>query len=169
MLSDLESNDVHKRHVAMAHILRHADVRHDEIKAVADKYIAQKCKGGTIRDALQLLGKLHAYEYIPYLVSLLHFRVFEDETSRPPSIETTFPAAGALIYIGLRAIKPVLGRLRTESHLEALLAGAGVLRAILGRNGAIKRINSEMQTAAPEELKSLSQVHDLLKHHFMLQ
>jgi hypothetical protein len=166
---DLESDDPHKRRAAVESIIKHRNVPHDKIKAIADEYIAKKSKGGTVRDALRLLGKLQAREQIPYLVSLLPYRVYEDDADRPPSIETTFPAAGALIDIGLPAIKPVLERLRHETDEEALLAGAGVLRGILGRKGALKRVDEEMKNASPEEVKSLTQVSDLIKNHFMLQ
>ena len=170
MVVDLESDDPHKRRAAAGSIIKHRNVSHDEIKAIADKYIAEQRKGGTVRDSLRLLGKLQAREQIPYLlVSLLPYRVFEDDADRPPAIETTFPAAGALIDIGLPAIKPVLQRLRQENDPDALLAGAGVLRGILGRAGALKRVDEEMKNASPEEVKSLTQVSDLIKNHFMLQ
>ena len=169
MLADLESDNVNTRHAAMKSIIATRHVSHDDIKAIAEKYIAQNRKGGTARDALRLLGKLQARDQIPYLVSRLNYRVFEGDRSRPPAIETTFPAAGALIDIGLPAIKPVLERLRHETDEEALLAGAGVLRGILGRAGALKRVDEEMKNASPAEVKSLTQVSDLIKNHFMLQ
>ncbi len=169
MLADLESDDVHKRHAAMELILQKRDVSHNDIKAIAEKYIAQNRKGGTVRDALRLLGKLQAREQIPYLISRLNYRVFEGDKSRPPAIETTFPAAGALIDLGLPAIKPVLERLRHESDQDALLAGAGVLRGVLGSRGALKRVDAEMKNANAKEMKPLAQVRDLLKSHYMLQ
>jgi hypothetical protein len=169
MLSQLESDNVHARHASMNHIIRNRDVSHEDIKAIAEKYIKQKRKGGTVRDALHLLGKLQAREQIPYLVSRLEYRVFEDDRSRPPAIETTFPAAGALIDIGLPAIKPVLERLRHENNPDALLAGAGVLRGVLGKSGALKRVETEMKGASGSELEALKSVHELLDTHFMLQ
>jgi hypothetical protein len=167
MLADLESDDIDKRRAAMDHILRHRDVSHDEIKAFAEKYIGQERKGGTVRDALHLLGKLHAVRHIPYLVSRLGYRVFE--MTSPPSIENTYPAAGALIYIGLPSIKPVIGRLRSEKDEDTLIAGAGVLRFVLGRKGALKRIADEIKTAAASEQAPLTRVKELLTDYFMLQ
>jgi hypothetical protein len=169
MLSDLESDDPGKRRAAIEHILRHRDIAHDDIKSIAEKYIAQNRKGGTVRDALHLLGKLHARELIPYLVSRLNYAVSEQEVTAPPGIHTVYPAAGALIYIGLPSIKPVLARLRTGGDSDALIAGAGVLRFILGKNGALKRIAEEMSTATAEERTELGQVKEYLTNYFMLQ
>lgn len=169
VLADLESDDVVTRRAAMARIIKSRDVSHDDIKAIAEKYIAQHTKGGTVRDALHLLGKLQAREQIPYLVSRLHVRVFEEDKSRPPSIETTYPAAGALIDIGLPSLKPVIARIRHETAEDALLAGAGVLRGVLGRAGALKRVETEMKSAGGDELKALQKAHELLKSYFMLQ
>jgi hypothetical protein len=169
MLADLESDDVATRHRAMEQLLKErGEVDHSAIRAIADKYIAAGRKKGTVRDALRLLGKLQAREYIPYLVSLLPFRVYEDDLSRPPEIATTFPAAGALIDLGLPSIRPVLERLRHEIDPDALLAGAGVLRKVLGREGAFKRIRAEIKTARRDEIHSLTKVGELLKNHFML-
>jgi hypothetical protein len=169
MLADLESDDVAIRHRAIEQVLAvKGVVDHRAIKAIADKYIAEGRKKGTVRDALRLLGKLQAREYIPYLVSLLPLRVHEDDSSRPPEIATTFPAAGALIDLGLPSIRPVLERLQHESDPDALLAGAGVLRKVLGRDGALKFIRAEMKTAPRDETPSLTKVQELLKTHYML-
>jgi hypothetical protein len=169
MLADLESDDPVKRRAAMEHILRHRDVAHQDIKAIAGKYIAEDRKGGTVRDALHLLGKLHATEQIPYLVSLLNYVVSEFELTAPPTIQGVYPAAGALIYIGLPSIKPVLVRLRSEVDDNGFAAGAGVLRFVLGRSGALKRIAEEIRGASPEERLALTRVQELLTNYFMLQ
>jgi hypothetical protein len=153
----------------MERVLRDRDVSHEDVKAIAEKYIAEGRKGGTVRDALHLLGKLQARDQIPYLVSRLGYRVFEMDQARPPAIETTFPAAGALIDIGLPAVRPVLERLRGETSEDVLLAGAGVLRGILGKKGAIARVEAEKKTATGDAARSLDQVRELLETHYMLQ
>jgi hypothetical protein len=169
MLADLESDYVATRRRAIEELLKNRRaVDHSAIKAIADKYIAENRKRGTVRDALRLLGKLQAREYIPYLVSLLPFRVYEDDSSRPPEIATRFPAAGALIDIGLPSIRPVIDRLRRESDSDALLAGTGVLRKVLGREGAFKCVRAEMKTAGPDEIQSLTKAEELLKSHYLL-
>jgi hypothetical protein len=169
MLADLESDYVATRHRAMEELLKNRRaVDRNAIKAIADKYIAANRKRGTVRDALRLLGKLQAREYIPYLVSLLPFRVYDDDSSAPPDLATTFPAAGALIDIGLPSIRPVLDRLRHERDRDALIAGAGVLRFVLGREGALKCVQAEMKTASTDEIQCLTQVNELLKSHYLL-
>jgi hypothetical protein len=164
----LESDDAAIRRNTVEKVLRNRDMSHDDIKAIAEKYIARGKKGGTVRDCLRLLGKLQARDQIPYLVSRLEYRVFEMERLSPPTIATTFPAAGALIDIGLPAVRPVLGRLRGETAVGALLAGAGVLRGVLGKKGAIARIEAEKKIAIGAEVESLDRVLDLLTKHFML-
>lgn len=166
---DLESDDPETRRVAMERVLRDRDVSHEEIRAIAEKYIAEGRKGGTVRDALHLLGKLQARDQIPYLVSRLDYSVFEMDSARLPAIETTFPAAGALIYIGLPAIRPVLERLRGETSEGALLAGAGVLRGVLGKKGAIARVEAEKQAAGADAAASLDRVRELLETHYLLR
>jgi hypothetical protein len=167
-LEALASDDAGTRRLATENILRHRDVPYEDIQAIAEKYIVQGRKGGTVHDCLRLLGKLQARDQSPYLVSRLEYRFFELTRLRPAPIETTFPAAGALIDIGLPAVRPVLGRLRGETSEEALLAGAGVLRGVLGKKGAIARIVAEKQTAIGTEVESLDQVLDLFTTHFML-
>lgn len=170
---DLESDSVETRHAAAAKVLRDRDVSHEEIKAIAEKYIAEGRKGGTVRDAMHLLGRLQARDQIPYLVSRLDYRVSEMEQSRPPSIETMYPAAGALIDIGLPSIRPVLERLRGETHGEAsedaLVAGAGVLARVLGKKGAIDRVTAERKSAVGDEARALDRVHELLETHYLLR
>jgi hypothetical protein len=167
-LEALESDDAATRRLAAENIHRNRDVAYEDIQAIAEKYIIQGRKGGTIHDCLRLLGKLQARDQCPYLVSRLEYRFFELTRLRPPAIETTFPAASALTDIGLPAVRPVLGRLRGETSEEVLLAGAGVLRGILGKKGAVARIVAEKQTATGAELESLDQVLDLFTTHFML-
>jgi hypothetical protein len=166
---DLESDDPETRRVAMERVLRDRDVSHEDIKAIAEQYIAEGRKGGTVRDALHLLGKLQARDQIPYLVSRLDLSVFEMDSAALPSIEITFPAAGALIYIGLPAIRPVLERLRGETSEGALLAGAGVLRGVLGKKGAIARVEAEKKTSTGDAVTALDRVRELLETHYMLQ
>jgi hypothetical protein len=164
----LESDDEETRRVAAGDILRNRNVSHDDIKAIAEKYIIQGRKAGTVRDCLSLLGKLQARDQIPYLVSRLQYRDFETDRTRLPVIKTMFPAAGALIDIGLPAVRPVLDRLRGETSDDVLIAGAGVLSAILGKKGAIARIKAEKQTATGAEVQSLERALDLFKTHYML-
>lgn len=169
MLLDLESDQPEKRRSAVEHILKHRDASHSDIRAVAEKYIAQGRKGGTVRDALLLLGRLRAVDQIPYLVSRLNYVTPTLDVTAPPSIHALYPAAGALIYIGLQSIKPVITRLRAEADENALIAGAGVLRFVLGKKGAIGRIADELKTASPAERQSLEKVQQLLADYFMLQ
>lgn len=166
---DLESDDQETRRVAMENVIRRRDVSHEDIKAIAERYIAEGRKGGTVRDALHLLGKLQARDQIPYLVSRLDYKVFEMDRGRPPSIENMFPAAGALIDIGLPAIRPVLDRLRGETSEDALLAGAGVLQGVLGKKDAIARVEAEKKTATGDAVTALDRVRELLQTHYMLQ
>lgn len=167
-LESLESDDADTRRTAARNILRNRNVSHDDIKAIAEKYITQGRGGGTVRDCLRLLGKLQARDQIPYLVSRLEYRDFETVCTRLPTIESMFPAAGALIDIGLPAVRPVLDRLRGETSDDALLAGAGVLSGILGKKGAIARIKAEKQTATGAEVQSLDRALDLFNTHYML-
>ncbi|MFZ0718910.1 hypothetical protein [Mycobacterium sp.] len=167
-LEALASDDAGTRRLAAENIHRNRDVPYEDIQAIAEKYIIQGRKGGTVHDCLRLLGKLQARDQCPYLVSRLEYRFFELARLRPPPIETTFPAVGALIDIGLPAVRPVLDRLRGETLDEALLAGAGVLSGILGKKGAVGRVEAEKKTATRAEAESLDRVRDLLTTHYML-
>ncbi len=170
VLQDLESNEPDVRTAAAEHILRYRDVDHAAIKDVAERHM-QSGVGAVSRDALRLLGKLGAREEVPYLVSRLDYAisgVLSD--NRLPSIATTFPAAGALIDIGLPSIKPVLSRLAGEKSQDALLAGAGVLRHVLGRAAAIKRFRAELDAAStPEAKDAFRRILGLFDREFLLQ
>ncbi len=172
LLLDLESADDGVRHAAVEHILHSRNVEHRYIQALAERHV-QGGKGYVARDALGLLGRLQARDQIPYLVSRIDYvvPVVGISMEQLPSIERTFPAAGALIDLGLPAIKPVLERLsQVDDDDEVLIAGAGVLSGVLGRAAAIKRLRRERDLARDTKARdAFDRALDLFESEFVLQ
>lgn len=95
------------RDKAMKSIMEDRNVLIAKIEAI----IIEKDKGdrkGTLYSAIKLLGDLHANEAIPLLVKHLTLEVFYKDTKRTQPIEDRYPAVGALIKIGLPALKVLL-------------------------------------------------------------
>src|SRR5215831_2643361 len=122
-ISDLESDSPDARRAAKERILSARDVPHDDIRALAEKYMSGP-KKGTAKDAILLLGKLNSTSSIDWLLDHLTFEVFYKETKRPQPPADRFPAVEALIDIGLPAIDPLLARAATEDDPEFHTAAA---------------------------------------------
>jgi hypothetical protein len=163
VLQDLESETTDTRNAAMEHVLKNRDVPHDAIKAIVEKYRPEGFSAARARDALWLLGRLQAREQIPYLVSLLDYSPPHVFRLQEWTFAETLPAAAALIYIGLPSIKPVIERLRHEHDEKALVAGAGVLRYVLGRKVALERIEKERKSADLTTRQAFDKIDEFIK------
>jgi HEAT repeat protein len=145
----LESDSAQTRDTAIAKVLAE---RRADVKKIADlfvKYHADDHRKGTAKDAMLLLGKLRAAEYVPLLVENLTFQVFYLETNRPQTTEDLYPAVKALIEIGSPAASPVLERLKKEDGEALERTGATVLRDVLGAKWAVAVLEFEIANAAP--------------------
>jgi hypothetical protein len=155
----LDSESPHDRHAAVQAILKARNVSHDQIRAIADKYISTGTRAGTVKDVMIVLGRLRAVDQIPWLVDHLTFEAFYKDLKRFQTTEDLYPAVRALIEMGPKAIDPVLQRLATDAAPATQVAGAAVLRGVLGRAEAAERLKSAIAaTSDPTARANLSAV-----------
>lgn len=146
-IRQLESDHSETRNAAMAKI---SNEQHTDAARIADiflKYRSVDARKGTAKDALLVLGKLRASEYVPLLIENLTFQVFYLETNRPQTTADQYPAVQALIDIGSPALRPLLQRLETEDGGTLGRTGATVLRGVLGERWATAILEYEIAAA----------------------
>lgn len=151
LIAGLESESPEVRATAGAEVLARkqpGDIA--EIMRVVEKYLSSDDRQGTVKDNMLLLGKLHAVDAIPLLVRNLTFEAFYKNTKRPQPPADLFPAVQALIDIGQPSVRPVLARLAAEDGEKLGIAGATVLRRILGLRDARALLSGEIAAAKGE-------------------
>jgi HEAT repeat protein len=148
VMEQLESEDQNVRALAVAELLkqRHADVA--AVLAIVEKYLPDPVRGGTVKDAMLLLGELRAVEAVPLLVRCLTYEVYYKNTKRPQTADDLYPAVRALSDIGSPAIEPVLERVAGADDPEVHRAAAAALRGILGQRRAHAILLQEAQANA---------------------
>ncbi|HTX37363.1 MAG TPA: hypothetical protein VME43_20185 [Bryobacteraceae bacterium] len=151
LIAGLESESPEVRAKASAEVLARqqpGDIA--EVMRIVEKYLKSDDRQGTVKDNMLLLGKLHALEAIPLLVQNLTFEAFYKNTKRPQPPADLFPAVQALIDIGRPSVRPVLARLAAEDGEKLGIAGATVLRRILGLRDARALLSDEIAAAKEE-------------------
>lgn len=155
MLAELESESPEIRAKGSAEILaRHRPEDIAEIRRIAEKYLPNATRQGTVRDSILLLGKLRAVVEIPFLVRNLTFQAFYKNTKRPQPPEDLYPAVQALIDIGKPSVQPVLSRLASEDGDQLEANGALVLHHILGRDGAQAMLSAEIAVKRDQRVQA---------------
>jgi HEAT repeat protein len=153
VIRELESDLPEIREAAKGQILAKRDVSQEDLRALAERHIGGP-KKGTAKDAILLLGKLNAVQSIDWLVAHLDFEVFYKETKRTQLPSDRFPAAQALIDIGLPTIAPVLARVKVDDHPDVQVAAAAVLIGVLSARGAVRRLTGEIEAARDPTAKT---------------
>jgi hypothetical protein len=149
VFAQLESESPEARAAASSELLAHPRPENiPEIIRIVEKYLPDPERQGTVKDSMLLLGRFKAIEAIPLLVRNLTYEVFYKNTKRPQPPSDLFPAVQALIDIGAPSVRPVMGRLSAEDGEKLALAGASVLRGILGLDAARALLRKEIDGAA---------------------
>lgn len=155
MFAKLESESPEIRAAANLELLanpRPEDI--PEIIGIVEKYLPDAARQGTVKDNMLLLGKLKSVAAIPLLVRNLTYEAFYKNTKRPQPPEDLFPAVQALIDIGQPSVRPLLERLAAEDGEKLALAGATVIRGVLGREAARQLLSKEIEAATGDATKS---------------
>ena len=155
-LARLESDSPIERKGAVRAILKSRTVPHDAIRSLAEKYIGSDAHRGIVHDAIMLLGRLRAMEQIPWLITRLTYRSTGVSCDRNVPPRKMFPAVGALIEIGALCVDPLLQWVAAHGDQDTRIAARTILRHVLGRGEAGKRVAREVSGATAATAANLT-------------
>lgn len=152
-LSKLRSSDPRERLAASQEIVRQRAERISATENLLLEFISVPERKGTVGDIMSLLGDLRSEHSVPLLVKYLTFTVFYKDVKRPQPISDLYPAAGALIKIGMPAVDPLVASARETDDDDCLRVSGFVLRKILGDALVKTRINVEADNAVSDSVR----------------
>ncbi len=126
-------------------------------KAPDPKYLAAA-------SAMKILGELRAARSVPLLVDHLRFSITRGPVSPRPPVLKDFPAAEALVKIGLPSVQRVLDQYKIRGHEVGFrFLTARIIRDVLGKDLAKRYLENSL--AAEGDLVKKDRLKELLKSY----